>query len=180
MSVGTQIATRLVLYFSGYLGFFYLIWIFRTHDLGRSVTGVIMSIMFGCVLMYLAEAWKHYQKNYKGMALADLGLGGMFGYLWYNALKAINDSIVTGLPCPIAKQVYPGWFGIEGFWGLGVAVPIYFGMMLTVVGIVYLWDWLDPWFNLKWWWRSRQRRNYYGRRHSNEIACHKHIHQRNF
>lgn len=147
------------LYPTIYLGLFYLLWIFRMHDQGRSVTGIIATILVGCIFLYIAQALDNIKKKEKLMATLDLAMAGLFVHFSYIALLELNTSMVTGKACKLAGHNTLGWFGIEGFWGLGIVVPIYFCISLILWLSLVLWEHYDPWWNIKWWWRRRKLAN---------------------
>lgn len=123
-----------------YLLFFYVMWICRNIDQGRAVTGIAMTMLFGYALIYFAQGLVCINKKQWKLASLDFLLASVFVHLWYISLATLNTSLITKQPCPLASHNQTGWFGIEGFWGLGIVVPMYFVMIVISWGCFLLYD----------------------------------------
>ncbi len=122
------------------LGFYYAVWLLRFHDQGRSVGGIAVCMTFGCVLMYIVQALTNFKEKHPIIGIFDLIMAGLFGSLWFNALLAINHSMITREPMNIASTEFIGLFGLTGFWGIGTIIPIFYGMITLMVCCFFIYE----------------------------------------
>jgi len=130
---------RVVVILTFWFGVYYLIWAFRDIDQGRAVGGAIACLLFGAMLTYAIDIPARLKERQWLLALCSIYITGWFGWLWYITLKAVNNSLISGLPTLLASSNYTGFFGIEGFWGIAVFIPMY------VVFIAVLWILMSSW-----------------------------------
>lgn len=124
-----------------WIGFLYIFWLLRLVEQGELVTGFAMAGCLGSAVYYFFESLVRYKK-YKSKLQCLLGLliSVWLFTVWYDLLKVLNDWYANGTPLPVMDEKFSGFFGIEGFWGLGIIVPFYIGMMLIFMLIFYIND----------------------------------------
>lgn len=109
---------------------------------GQLLLGSIGCLMFGVAISYLVEAHDCWKKKRKFGTLLDLYLSGWFMYLWYITIKATSDIMIT--VTPYFNHNPTGLFGITGFWGVGIIIPIYAVLIFCIITIIMpFMDWLD-------------------------------------
>lgn len=135
-------------YSAFWLGAFYIIWLLRFVEDGELITGAIMAACFGGGLVYFFEAlvnWKKYKDKLQTI------LGFLISYwifsIWYTLLKHLGAWYADGTPLPVMDPKFRGWFGIEGFWGLGIIIPVYIGIILSITLIFSIAE--------KYWWEIK-------------------------
>jgi len=122
------------------LGFYYIMWLLRFHDQGRSIGGIAVCMTFGCVLMYAEQALTNFKEKHLTIGIFDLIMVGLFGSLWFNALRAINHSMITKEPMNIASIEFTGIFNLTGFWGIGIIIPIFYSMLILMVCCFFIYE----------------------------------------
>ncbi len=123
-----------------WLGVYYLIWVLRVIDQGRAVSGIIVCCLFGGMLIYTVKVPSLLKTHSWMSAFCATYVTGWFGWLWYITLKGINDSMLTGTPTFLARGEFKGFFGIEGFWGIGVFIPMYLVLIIVMWTLMDLWE----------------------------------------
>lgn len=134
-----KIWLKIMWYILGCLGFYYLLWSLKGIDQGRAVSGIVACLMFGSTLVYVVKIPEELKKHQWVVAACLIYITGWFGYLWYITLKNANISLVTGQPTYLASPEYVGLFGIKGFWGIGVFVPVFIGLLIVMAFLVFIW-----------------------------------------
>lgn len=124
--------------FSGtILSIMYILYLIRDINQGKFLMEILATGSFGYGLFYLVEGTNNLLRGEKISCMCSYYLFGMCFYIWYRALLLANIIAITR---ESVITEYTGFFGIQGFWGIGVIIPIYIIFVAIMMSIFSLID----------------------------------------